>query len=294
MAVQTTFNNEHGVAFPGMKADAGFDRVRSALNEEAVAIPFGLLVVQGTEDEEALLYDAAGLDPLGIVIHTHAFNNQALSNDDGVAAGEPMGVLTRGSIRTLVETGDTGVVAGGSVYARHTAGVGEQLGSLRSDSDGGDATLIPGLVFRSTTAAGDSAIVEVNLPNSVAADVPFLLSVPHASLTADLTSFLAEVPVGKTLIVDDVKYHNVSGLVADAANYFNIKVQMSTGPVVAANWSTETGQEGSIAADTPVDLALGSLANRTIVAGERLEVFYDETGTATLPAGTLQITGRLV
>ena len=94
--------------------------------------------------------------------------------------------------------------------------------------------------------------------------------------------------------VGGADYHNVTGLAADVTNYFNIKVQMSTGPVVAANWSTETGQEGTITADTPADLTLGSLANRTVEGGERLEVFYDETNTAVLPAGTIQITGRLV
>ena len=293
MPVQTTFNTEQGAAFAGMKGDAGFDNVRSYFNEETAAIPFAVLVKQGTADRQALLYDSPGDNPLGVVIHSHADNPSALSDEDGVDADGTMGVLTRGTIFVLVETGDT-VVADGSVYARHTASASEQLGSFRSDSDGGDATLIPGLIFRTSAAAGEYAVLEVNLPNTAADDAPVVFSVPHGSLSADTTVFLMEVPLGKTFILDDAKYHNVTGLAADVTNYFNIKVHMSTGPVVAANWSTETGQEGTITADTPADLTLGSLANRTVEGGERLEVFYDETNTAVLPAGTIQITGRLV
>ena len=295
MPIQTTFNLEQGGAFAGALADTGYKRALSRQNEETVDIPFGVLVKQGTADRQALLYDAAGANPLGVVIHTHALSNAALSDEEGVeASGGVMRGLRMGAIFVLVETGDTGVVAGGAVYARHTAGAGEQLGSFRSDSDGGDATLIPGLEFGSTAAAGETAVLEVNLPNLATDDTPVVFSLSHASLSADTTAFLMEVPAGKTFILDDAKYHNVTGLAADAANFFNIKVQMSTGPVVAANWSTETGQEGTIAADAVVDLVNGALANRTFEAGERLEVLYDEDGTATLPIGTLQVTGRLI
>lgn len=295
MAVQTTFETSQGVAFAGQRADPGISYTRTAFNEEAVAIPFGVMAVQGTLDQQALLYGAPGLDPLGVVTHTHAFSNQDLSNDDGVAVGAVFSVLRLGRVFVLVETGDTGVVAGGAVYCRHTAGVGEQEGSFRSDSDGGDATLIPGLQFLTTAAAGEHAVLDVNLPNIVATDSPSVLLRDHIQVTADaLTNFVYQVPAGRTFILDTAKYYNLTGLVADAANYFVIAVVNATGTVVAADWSTETGQEGSATADTPLDMTLAALADRTFVGGDRINLSLDETGTATLPAGTVQITGRLI
>ena len=52
MPVQTTFENAQGGAFAGMLADNGLKQSGSYLNEETVAVPFGVLTKQGTADNQ--------------------------------------------------------------------------------------------------------------------------------------------------------------------------------------------------------------------------------------------------
>jgi hypothetical protein len=91
--------------------------------------------------------------------------------------------------------------------------------------------------------------------------------------------------------IDSVRYVNPTGLVADAANYFD--VQLKVRAAVAANWSTETGEEGTLTADTWVDLSLTStLTDLVLAADDEISLTLDETGTATLPAGRVVVFGR--
>ncbi len=120
-----------------------------------------------------------------------------------------------------------------------------------------------------------------------------MLTLDHAALTADLTVKLYQVPTGKKLRIDRVTYVNPTGLVADGTNFFDIVVLNAA--AVAANHSTETGQEGTIAADTFIDLVLSSTdADLVVASGADVSVFFDEDGTATLPVGRIVIEGRLV
>jgi hypothetical protein len=119
------------------------------------------------------------------------------------------------------------------------------------------------------------------------------LTFDHAAQTADLTVKLWKCPAGRSFVLDSAEYVNPTGLAADAANYFNLKV-LKGAATVAANWSTETGQQGAIAADTFVSLVNGSLANRTFAAADVMSFMMDETGTQTLPAGRLVLRGRYV
>ena len=120
-----------------------------------------------------------------------------------------------------------------------------------------------------------------------------LLPYDHAQATADVTTKLWAVPSGRSFRLDRVWYNNPTGLAADAANYFNVIVQK--GSITMANWSTETGQEGALSADTPVELAK-SATDADLVAdgGDVISLKLDETGTQTLPAGRLVIEGRLL
>ena len=67
-------------------------------------------------------------------------------------------VLQKGEAYVAVEDA---VAAGNPVFARHAAG---NLGAFRSDADGGDATLVPSAVFKSSTTGAGIAIVEINRP----------------------------------------------------------------------------------------------------------------------------------
>lgn len=119
-------------------------------------------------------------------------------------------------------------------------------------------------------------------------DDSFVLSYDHAAASADTTIKLWKLR--KRFIIDKVQYINVTGLAEDAANYFNIKVLIAA--VVAANWSTETGQEGTIAANTFVAPTLAAAASRVGALDAEISLVLDEDGTATLPAGRIVIEGR--
>jgi hypothetical protein len=119
------------------------------------------------------------------------------------------------------------------------------------------------------------------------------LTYDHAQVTADTTVKLYKVPAGKKLRVVGVDYINPTGLAEDAANYFNIKVLKDA--TVMASWSTETGQQGTIAADTFVALANSATdADLVAAAAAIIALFLDETGTATLPAGRVAIRALLL
>lgn len=115
----------------------------------------------------------------------------------------------------------------------------------------------------------------------------FMLSIDHAQFTGDLAVKVAKP--SRQFVIDKVRYVNVTGLAADAANYFEIQVLL--GAAVAATWSTETGQEGTIAVDTFVDLVNGVSPLRVGAADAEIILNFDETGTATLPVGRLVIEG---
>jgi hypothetical protein len=87
--------------------------------------------------------------------------------------------------------------------------------------------------------------------------------------------------------IDRVRYVNPTGLAEDAANYF--KIQVLNEALVAFEWSTETGQEGTLTGGTwvIVPAGAGGAAAASFVKDEELDFNFDETGTATLPAGTI-------
>jgi len=107
---------------------------------------------------------------------------------------------------------------------------------------------------------------------------------------ADTTSKLFKAP--RDMVIDGVDLLSLSGLAEDVSNFFNVKILNDA--LVAANWSTETGEEGSIPANQFVSLTLGSLANRSVASGDVISVSFDETGVATLPPGRITIHGRYV
>lgn len=117
-----------------------------------------------------------------------------------------------------------------------------------------------------------------------------VLNFAHPSVSADTTLLLFKAQGGQFL-VDSVHYVNDTGLAVDVTNFFNLKLQNAA--VVLANWSTETGEEGALVAATFVDFTLSAVAGALVLeAGEALKLVLDEDGTATLPAGQLQIEGR--
>lgn len=122
---------------------------------------------------------------------------------------------------------------------------------------------------------------------------PVTLTYDHVQVTGDTTVKLYKVPAGKRFVLIGVDYINPTGLAEDAANYFNIKI--TNAATVMANWSTLTGAQGTIAADTFVALVNSATAADLVAAAAAvLALFLDETGAATLPAGRVVIRGLLL
>jgi hypothetical protein len=109
----------------------------------------------------------------------------------------------------------------------------------------------------------------------------------HAEVTATTTIKLWTVP--RRFVLERVMYNNITGLATHADDWFDI--QILNVAAVAANHSTDTGQEGTISANTPVDFTM-TAANAIFAAGALLSLKLEEGGTATLPTGHLMLEGR--
>lgn len=288
--VQTSVAASIARARAGLVGDNSPSYVSSFANGESASIPYGIALMQGTAADEAELPDNAGAKFLGISAFSHALEQAARQGPAVIGVDDEFNCLRFGTVNVVVENA---VAKGGKVYARITSdgGSNTQLGSIRGDDDGGRAVCLPGCEFLSSAGAGGFALVFVDLLGEADGE-RVVIGDDHGELTADTTVLKFVVPAGRTFVLDGASYNNATGLAQDAANYFDIKV--ARGSTVMANWSTETGEEGTIAAATTVNLTLGTIANRTAAAGTVISAFYDETGTATLPAGVLSFTGKLI
>lgn len=104
-------------------------------------------------------------------------------------------------------------------------------------------------------------------------------------------------PSNRNFVVDRVYLNMVAGFTANASSYWTIALK--DGSTVIASWSTQTtngspGGQGTITADTPVDLVNNTDASKLVVAaGDHLTVVCTKTGTpAALPLFTLTADGR--
>lgn len=119
------------------------------------------------------------------------------------------------------------------------------------------------------------------------------ISLDHASTSATATTKVWKVPAGRSFRVRRCFYNNPTGLAANATNYFDIRVLNAA--LIAAKWSTLTGSDGTLTADTPVELVLSATdSNLVLPAGTILSVSLVLTGVATLPAGRVVIEGDLI
>lgn len=84
--------------------------------------------------------------------------------------------------------------------------------------------------------------------------------------------------------VQRVFYNNPTGFAQDPSAYWTVSI--TDGTTTLASWSTQTGTNGTLTADTPVDLVL--VASTGLAASKNLVVTFTKTGApANLPAGRL-------
>jgi len=285
---QTSYD-QAAAAFAGLLADAAPHVIQSLANEETVNVPFGVVVAKGTADNQFLLPTAADDEIEGITVHSHAMDNRGITTDQDIPTLKMASVLRWGDVYCVPELA---VSKGDKVFYRIANGVADatetQKGSLTNIDDSGTCVLLPGARWAKDGAKDVATKVELRgLPQAGALSA---FQVSHIQVTADTTQYFFETPAEHGLIVTEVVYYNATGLAEDAANFFDIQIKHGT--TVVANWSTETGQEGTIAADTPVRLTNGS--NLVIPPDTRVNLVLDETNTATLPAGEVVLYGKLV
>lgn len=120
------------------------------------------------------------------------------------------------------------------------------------------------------------------------------ISLDHVSTNATLSVKMWKTPAGRALRIERMAYINVTGLATDATNYFDVNVVHGAGPTNAGKWSTLTGAEGAIAANTFIDLTKNATdANLVVPPGTEISLSLVKTGTQTLPAGRVVIEGTL-
>lgn len=120
----------------------------------------------------------------------------------------------------------------------------------------------------------------------------FVLAGSHAANADGGTQTNIVAKLARRAVVTKVRYYNATGLAAHGSNHALLSLKQ--GAVTIADWSTETGQEGSITAATWIDFTLGAAADLIVEADESLTFVVAETGTTTVPAGQWTAYGKYV
>lgn len=163
---------EQEAGFAGMLYGTGPKLVDSYVQGEASAeVPFGAVVAQGTAgtsgtpDKAILMVDTNSV-PVGVLVHSHAYNRETQLGTTGVKPAFVVDVLRKGRIYALFEGS---VTKGNNAFVRHTAGGGgSQKGALRADADTASAVLCRGISFAETKSGGGYVLVNVDLDNVAA------------------------------------------------------------------------------------------------------------------------------
>ena len=171
MPLNTTYA-EQEAGFAGMLYGTGPKQVESFVQGEASAeVPFGAVVAQGTAgsagtpDKAILMVDANSV-PVGVLIHSHAYNRETQLGTTGVKPTNVIDVMRKGRIYALFEGS---VTKGNNAFIRHTAGVGgSQKGALRADADTASAVVCRGISFAETKSGGGYVLVNVDMDNVAA------------------------------------------------------------------------------------------------------------------------------
>jgi hypothetical protein len=158
--MQLNYAQNMPIAFNGMLADNGPRDVVTGTCEVVAGVPFGVGVVQGTNDDGFVLPNALVTQIKGITVHEHN-DNRALAGNIAVAQRGSASLLRKGRCYVLPEQN---VVAGDPVFLRNLVNGLLTPGNFRMDADGGNAVLVPNARWATTGLANTPAVVEINLP----------------------------------------------------------------------------------------------------------------------------------
>lgn len=240
MPVQSSYEAEHSVAFEGQKANLGLTNISSKVTQDG-DIPFGRAVVRGTADNQAKLPTAGSQAFMGITEMTTAWSENA-SNLHLYEQYREMNIIDFGLVWVYTEQS---VVPGNAVYFRHTAAGSplDVVGRFRKDAGGGNADLIVGASFESTTAAGGIALVNLNTPG-----VGILLAPDSSEI---ITATTAVVGVDTSITYIDTTLGAMAASLADGTEGQIKKIMMTV--------------DGGDCIITPANLAIGATLRLTEV-----------------------------
>lgn len=291
---QTSYAANSAAAFAGIEGDGKPSYKVHKINQESSAIPYGIALARGSSENKAKLTSAATDEIVGVAVNTFWADNQALSGSNGVDAGDQLSVMAFGTVWVEVEEA---VSAGDIPFVRIANGVGDptktQKGAFRKSTDSGTARRLPNAIYQIGASAGGFALLELFGGMDLHEEVE-QISVDHGEATEDVTVKIFKTPADRFFVVTGVDYVNPTGLSNDATNFFGIKLVHGSGPTVAATWSTETGEEGALGANTMVALTLGVAANRIVPPATEVSLLLDEDGSQTLPAGRACVKGYYI
>lgn len=187
MPVQSSsdYTAAHGAAFEGQIVDLQLKNITSKTCESS-DIAFGRAVVRGTGDDQCVLPSATGQSFLGVTVHTTDGVEQA-DGDHLYEQYREANIIDFGGIWVYTEQS---VVPGDAVYFRHTADTAplDIVGRFRKDASGGDADLIVGASFETTTAAGSYAKIKLDTPGTGILIAPDSSNTQTASGAISLTT----------------------------------------------------------------------------------------------------------
>ncbi len=170
MPIQTTYPENMPLGLEGQLADDGGDRhTRAYVEENGVEYFFGRAVERGTADDEYVSPLGTLADFLGVTTRTQATELSSLppgATLEAIPATKPANVLSKGRVIVFPENA---VAPGDSVFYRfQNTGVDpEGQGRFRSDNDAASGDVVEvtaGARWLSSAAAGEAAILELNLP----------------------------------------------------------------------------------------------------------------------------------
>lgn len=228
MPITTDYSLFHDPGFEGQRVDLQLTNVFTKSCELAAGINEGRAVVQGTADGQATLPSATGQELLGFTNLTSA--GQATGTDVHLYQQyKSMNVTNVGPMWLFTENS---VTPGDKVYFRHTAlGGNTVIGRVRSDADTNTCDQIEGATFRTTTAAGEMAIVWLGGLKSNLQTFESITAIAAGalSLVTDVSQFDTTLGAATSTLADgtegQIKYLEMivdgGDMVVTPANLFN-------------------------------------------------------------------------
>lgn len=162
MALINEIRDASTLPLPGSLATTMCHKNESKYSPDTVT--FGRIVVRGAQDDQVVIPTTVNDTPIGLVQRYEIQDIDCNYVDGTVPAGCEIAVAHTGKFIVVAE--DI-VTEGNAVYWRATGADNTTTfgGGLRGDDDGGNAILLTGARWGSSTAAaGERAILHLNLP----------------------------------------------------------------------------------------------------------------------------------